>query len=160
MGTRLHHTSNSSCVSVLLTSADPVSTTEASFSTQLIESIMMYCTWTKKVKSSIEIVFIYVRHDRHALISHLLIGAKDNNKESGSISNMRSSRRHDGIHATDRVYAVPTFESCHFAAFSSGTVPRIDADIVSAADKAPVKARCTPDEKKGSMKAAKDDEFR
>ena len=54
---------------------------------------------------------------------------------------------------THRVYAVPTLESCQRAAFSSGTEPRIDAAMVSEAESAPVRARCTPEEKNGSMNA-------
>ena len=51
------------------------------------------------------------------------------------------------------MYAVPIFESCQRAAFSSETLPRSDAAIVKAAESAPVRARCTPDEKNGSINA-------
>jgi hypothetical protein len=53
-----------------------------------------------------------------------------------------------------RVYEMPTRWVCHSAASDSGQSPRIEAAIDAAAERPLVRARCTPDEKKGSMKAA------
>ena len=53
-----------------------------------------------------------------------------------------------------RVYETLTRWVCHSAASDSGQSPRIEAAIDAAAERPPVRARCTPDEKNGSMKAA------
>lgn len=53
-----------------------------------------------------------------------------------------------------RVYETPTRWVCHSAAWDSGQSPRIEAAIDAAAERLPVIARCTPDEKNGSIKAA------
>ena len=52
------------------------------------------------------------------------------------------------------MYETPTRWVCHSAAWDSGQSLRIEAAIDAAAERPPVMARCTPDEKKGSMKAA------
>ena len=52
------------------------------------------------------------------------------------------------------MYEMPTRCVCHSAAWDSGQSPRIEAAIDAAAERPPVMARCTPDEKRGSMKAA------
>jgi hypothetical protein len=52
---------------------------------------------------------------------------------------------------------MPTRWVCHSAASDSGQSPRIEAAIDAAAERPLVRARCTPDEKKGSMKAATTD---
>ena len=57
--------------------------------------------------------------------------------------------------AAYRVYETPTLDVCHRCASSSVELPRIDAAMVIAADRAPVKAKWTPEEKNGSMNAIK-----
>jgi hypothetical protein len=49
---------------------------------------------------------------------------------------------------------MPTRWVCHSAASDSGQSPRIEAAIDAAAARPLVRARCTPDEKKGSMNTA------
>lgn len=51
------------------------------------------------------------------------------------------------------VYAVPLFALWKAMASPSSQQLRIEAAMEQAADSAEVNARCTPDEKKGSMKA-------
>ena len=53
-----------------------------------------------------------------------------------------------------RVYEMFTRSLCHATASASEQWPRIDAATDAAAATPPVIARCTPDEKNGSMKAA------
>lgn len=53
-----------------------------------------------------------------------------------------------------RVYETLTRWVCQSAASDSGQSPRIEAAIDAAAERPPVRARCTPEEKNGSMKAA------
>lgn len=53
------------------------------------------------------------------------------------------------------VYEIATRWVCHAAASRSGQSPRILAAMVAAAEIAPVIARCTPDEKNGSIKAVR-----
>ncbi|KAL3457980.1 hypothetical protein BJX64DRAFT_267715 [Aspergillus heterothallicus] len=52
----------------------------------------------------------------------------------------------------NRVYVSLTLIGCHPAASSSLQLPRRLAQMVIAAESPPVMARCTPDEKSGSMK--------
>jgi hypothetical protein len=59
-----------------------------------------------------------------------------------------------------RVYETPTRCVCHSAASDSGQSPRIEAAIDAAAERPPVIARCTPDEKNGSIKASTNKNFR
>ena len=54
-----------------------------------------------------------------------------------------------------RVYETPMRCVCHSAASDSEQSSRIEAAIDAAAERPPVMARCTPDEKNGSMKARK-----
>ena len=51
------------------------------------------------------------------------------------------------------VYEIATRSVCQLAATFSLQSPLMEAEIETAADNAPVNAKCMPDEKNGSMKA-------
>jgi hypothetical protein len=54
------------------------------------------------------------------------------------------------------VYATLIFVSWNLQTSDSGYSPRIEDAMDTAAASPPVKAKCTPEEKKGSMKARKE----
>lgn len=85
---------------------------------------------------------------------HLLICPKDDKEEPNRTKEIGYFRRKCQIRA-HLVCAIPTLASCQPWAFSSSISPLNDAQMVAAADNAPVIAMWTPDEKKGSTKSVR-----
>ena len=71
---------SSSSVNFLPTSAVPCIT---AFGDQHLRWIETYInlTWPEDVKSSVKVVLVHIAHDRHFLVSDLLVGPKDDQKK-------------------------------------------------------------------------------
>lgn len=70
-------TSSSFCVRAFPTSAEPEITAEESAVRNLwrISGSVARRTWSKQVKRPVEVVFVYIGHDREVLVPHLLVRA-------------------------------------------------------------------------------------
>ena len=102
-------------------------------------------------KGFIEVVLAYIAEDIFRLCAHLFVCTQDDKEEPGRYDD-DSCERQQRSNKAYRVYEMPTRWVCHSAASDSGQSPRIEAAIDAAAERPLVRARCTPDEKKGSMK--------
>ena len=105
------------------------------------------------IKGFIEVVLAYIAEDIFRLCADLFVCTQDDKEEPGRDDDDSCGRQQQSNKAY-RVYEMPTRWVCHSAASDSGQSPRIEAAIDAAAERPLVRARCTPDEKKGSMKAA------
>jgi hypothetical protein len=109
-------------------------------------------TGSQVAKGFIEVVIAYVVEDIFWLSAYLLVCTQDDEEKPAPYDDDCRGRQ-QRTNKTYRVYETLTRWVCHSAASDSGQSPRIEAAIDAAAERPLVKARCTPDEKKGSMKA-------
>jgi hypothetical protein len=110
-------------------------------------------TRSQITKRFIEVVLAYIAEDIFRLRADLFVRTQDDKEEPGRYDDDRCWRQQRSNKAY-RVYETLTRWVCHSAASDSEQSPRIEAAIDAAAERPLVMARCTPDEKKGSMKAA------
>jgi hypothetical protein len=113
---------------------------------------MMY-TRSQIIEGFIEVILAYIAEDIFRLCADLFVCTQDDKEDPGG-SDDDSCERQQGSNKAHRVYEMPTRWVYHSAASDSVQSPRIEAAIEAAAERPLVRARCTPDEKKGSMKAA------